>query len=154
MMRSIITMKYSSSFCFGQINSHCLALGKHCYVSKLFTNQVRKLLDFLISIHPFNYESKVITCYFSINKPLFNCNDDTWSHIRLFKQSAQKDIAVLVQLLSHVRLFAIPWTAACQASLSFTISQSFLKPISTAALFITTKEYIKAIQVPINRRMD
>ena len=30
-----------------------------------------------------------------------------------------------VQLLSHVRLFAIPWTSACQASLSITISWSF-----------------------------
>ena len=27
----------------------------------------------------------------------------------------------VVQLLSHVWLFAIPWTAACQASLSFTV---------------------------------
>ena len=34
---------------------------------------------------------------------------------------------VVVQLLSHVRLFATPWTAAHQASLSFTISQSLLK---------------------------
>ena len=32
-----------------------------------------------------------------------------------------------VQSLSHVRLFAIPWTAALQAPLSFTISQSLLK---------------------------
>ena len=37
---------------------------------------------------------------------------------------------VLVQLLSHVQLFATPWTAACQASLPFTISWSFLKLIS------------------------
>ena len=36
----------------------------------------------------------------------------------------------LVQLLSHVWLFATPWTAARQASLSFTISQSLLKPMS------------------------
>ena len=32
-----------------------------------------------------------------------------------------------VQSLSHVQLFAIPWTAACQASLSITNSQSLLK---------------------------
>ena len=32
-----------------------------------------------------------------------------------------------VQLLSHVRLFATPWTAACQASLSFTVAWSLLK---------------------------
>ena len=36
----------------------------------------------------------------------------------------------VVQLLSHVRLFASPWTVAHQASLSFTISQSFLKLMS------------------------
>ena len=35
-----------------------------------------------------------------------------------------------VQSLSHVRLFATPWTAACQASLSFTISRNLLKLIS------------------------
>ena len=35
-----------------------------------------------------------------------------------------------LQLLSHVQLFATPWTAACQASLSFTNSQSLLKPMS------------------------
>ena len=35
-----------------------------------------------------------------------------------------------VQPLSLVWLFAIPWAAACQASLSFTISQSFLRLVS------------------------
>ena len=34
---------------------------------------------------------------------------------------------VVVQSLSHVWLFSTPWTRACQASLSFTISQSLLK---------------------------
>ena len=32
-----------------------------------------------------------------------------------------------IQLLSHTWLFVTPWTAACQACLSFTISQSLLK---------------------------
>ena len=35
-----------------------------------------------------------------------------------------------VQSLSRVRLFATPWTAACQASLSITNSQSTPKPMS------------------------
>ena len=35
-----------------------------------------------------------------------------------------------VQLLSHIRLFSTPWTAACQASLSITNSQSVLKLMS------------------------
>ena len=34
---------------------------------------------------------------------------------------------ISVQLLSHVQLFATPWTAACQASLSITNSQSLLR---------------------------
>ena len=36
----------------------------------------------------------------------------------------------VVQSLSHVQLFVIPWTATCQASLSFIISQSLLKLMS------------------------
>ena len=37
---------------------------------------------------------------------------------------------ISVQSLSHVRLFATPWTAACQASLSITNSRSSPKPMS------------------------
>ena len=37
---------------------------------------------------------------------------------------------VFVQSLSRVQLFAAPWTAARQASLSFTISESLLKLVS------------------------
>ena len=37
---------------------------------------------------------------------------------------------ISVQFLSHVRLFVAPWTAACQASLSITNSQSLLKLMS------------------------
>ena len=33
-------------------------------------------------------------------------------------------------MLNHVQLFAIPWTAACQASRSFTISWSLLRLMS------------------------
>ena len=39
-----------------------------------------------------------------------------------------------VQSLSHVQLFATPWTAACQASLSITNSQSLLKCVSTESV--------------------
>ena len=37
---------------------------------------------------------------------------------------------VVVDSLSHVWLFVTVWTTTCQALLSFTISQSFLKPMS------------------------
>ena len=39
-----------------------------------------------------------------------------------------------VQFLSSVRLFATPWTAACQASLSITNSRSPPKPMSTESV--------------------
>ena len=41
---------------------------------------------------------------------------------------SEKDVSV--QSLSHVWLFVTPWTAACQASLSITSSQSLLKLMS------------------------
>ena len=39
-------------------------------------------------------------------------------------------VFVVVQSLSRVQLFATPWTAACEVSLSFTISLSLLKLVS------------------------
>ena len=43
-------------------------------------------------------------------------------------QEANLNLPLLL-FISRVRLFAIPWTAACQASLSLTISWSLLKLI-------------------------
>ena len=45
-----------------------------------------------------------------------------------------KIVSQSFQPLSHVWLFAIPWTAACQASLSTTNSQSLLKLMSTESV--------------------
>ena len=42
----------------------------------------------------------------------------------------EERVVIVVQLLSCVRLFATPWTAACRVSLSFTISQNLLKLMS------------------------
>ena len=44
---------------------------------------------------------------------------------------------VVVQSLTHVWLFVIPWTAARQASLSFTISQGLLKLMSTETVMLS-----------------
>ena len=41
--------------------------------------------------------------------------------------SARARVVAIIQSLSHVQLFVTPLTAACQASLSFTISWSLLK---------------------------
>ena len=42
-----------------------------------------------------------------------------------------------VQSLSHVQLFATPWTAACQASLSITSSQNLLKLMSIKSVMLS-----------------
>ena len=44
---------------------------------------------------------------------------------------------VTVQPLSRIHLFVIPWTAACQAPLSFTISWSLLKFITIELVMLS-----------------
>ena len=51
-----------------------------------------------------------------------------------FVKSKKLTFVVIVQLLDHVQLFATPWTEVCQASLSFIISQSFLKLMSNESM--------------------
>ena len=46
----------------------------------------------------------------------------------------QKYEVFVVQSLSHVQLFATPWTAVFQTSLSLTISQSLLKLLSIESM--------------------
>ena len=45
--------------------------------------------------------------------------------------------SIPVQSLSRVQLFVTPWTAACQASMSFTISGSLLKFMSTELVMLS-----------------
>ena len=46
-------------------------------------------------------------------------------------------VDVYVQLLSNVQLFETTWTAACQASLSFTISWSLLRFMSIESVMLS-----------------
>ena len=48
----------------------------------------------------------------------------------MYHKVAKVNTEIVVQSLSHVQIFAIPWTIACQASLSFSISWSLLKLLS------------------------
>ena len=54
--------------------------------------------------------------------------------VSVLASSSCKDIShfglAVVQSLSHVQLFVTPWTAACQAHLSFIISQSLFRLMS------------------------
>ena len=71
--------------------------------------------------------------YFPINlqsfRYLFGYTGDKSKHTVPLKE--------VVQSLSRVQVFATPWNAACQASLSFTISQSLLKLTSTESVMLS-----------------
>ena len=56
----------------------------------------------------------------------------------VFSNGVISDFWRSLQLLSHVRLFATPWTAAGQASLSITNSQSLLKLLSIELVMPST----------------
>ena len=46
-------------------------------------------------------------------------------------------ISIVVQSPTHVQLFVTPWAAACQASLSSTVSQSLLKCMSIESMMLS-----------------
>ena len=76
-----------------------------------------------------------VSCHSSFSRPMFHVSQSA-----LRKQAASESPGWMicytqspsqsVQSLSHVRLFATTWTAACQASLSITNSRSLLKLMS------------------------
>ena len=51
---------------------------------------------------------------------------------------SKDDFSVFVQLLSPLQRFAIPWTAACQAPLSFTMSWSLLRFMSIELVMLSS----------------
>ena len=73
------------------------------------------LFSFLLNIHFIGIKWYLIVAIICIS---LMTNDIEHLFMYLFSS---------VQLLSHVQLFATPWTIACQASLSITNSQSLLK---------------------------
>ena len=68
-----------------------------------------------------NSSKSNVTCCFTVISSVFQPRAAAFSCAYHFSS---------VQLLSHVQLFATPWTAACQASLSITNCQSPPKPMS------------------------
>ena len=60
------------------------------------------------------------------------------SQIPLYISVSSHDrIIVTIQSLSHVQLFGALWTTACQSPLSFTVSQSLLKFMSTESVMLS-----------------
>ena len=63
----------------------------------------------------------------------------SWQENQVFESRVQWLGWLVVQSLSSAQLFATPWTAAHQASLSFGISQSLLKLTSTEAVMPSSR---------------
>ena len=67
-------------------------------------------------------------------------------HLAFWKQCVWHDlcsmVVVVVQPVSHVSLFSTPWTAACQATLSFTIFLSLLTLLMPTELVIPSNYLI------------
>ena len=78
----------------------------------------------------FHWLGIFIVFIFSLWRPYF---------AKIFFVSGNFVVVVVVQSPSHVQLFSNPWTAACQASLFFTISQSLLKLMSTEPVMLSNK---------------
>ena len=70
------------------------------------------------------------------DKMMMELNFESFSHkftkLHIEKHTPAERVGSVssVQSLSRVRLFATPWTASCQASLSITDSRSLPKPMS------------------------
>ena len=81
--------------------------------------QIFHLFDLLCSWLP-TIESRLLNYYFELSVAPFKSFSFCFMYIELCS----------VQSLSHVQLFVTPWTAARQASLSITNSQSLCKLMS------------------------
>ena len=133
----------------------CFFTFHYCLVYEIFTcNKVTKmcctsstiivLFELMLS---YWYEVKVYLFIVHRDVQLFQDHflvDD----LSLLTHSA----SVVVHLLSHVQLFVTPWTAARQASLSFTISWSLLKlmSIESVILFNLLKLMHIELMIPYN----
>ena len=68
--------------------------------------------------------------------------------LSLWESSVKGDNSIyflenVVQSLSHVWLFATPWTTACQASLLFTVSWSLIKLMSIESVMPYPRRYVR-----------
>jgi len=77
-----------------------------------------------------------IGCELYLNKPIIFIKRLT---LKIFYTKIQFSS---VQSLSHVWFFVIPWTAACQASLSITNSWSLLKLVSVESVMPSNQRIV------------
>ena len=62
-----------------------------------------------------------------------------WHYFTVFISCHVFCSRAVVQSLSAVQLFVTPWTAACQAPLSFTVSQSLPKSMSIESVMLSSR---------------
>ena len=89
---------------------------------KVLSKLTAIIIIIIISFSLFLQQGQFILTH---HHPVWNQRPNGWS-----KQA----FVIVVQLPSHVQFFASPWTAACQASLSLTISWSLPKFMSIESM--------------------
>ena len=77
-----------------------------------------------------NHKWRIIQQCINDSKGKIQHNKTTVGKCLMILYRIETEFGFAVQFLSCVWLFVTPWTAACQASLSFTISWSLLKLMS------------------------
>ena len=114
----------------GTLNVFCVILGSFTHYSILYA----KLSKYLSLISNFRFADLLWISEGHVH-PLINYWYILfWKRVQ-FSENLHRlkswwktfTVVAVVQSFSHVRLFVTPWIAACQASLSLTISQSLLK---------------------------
>ena len=94
------------------------------------------LVLFAVSLHLL-HDSCLLLVIISLNLKLKKYVQELFQYaldadaycLHLYNSIYTRDLGV-VQLINHIQLFATPWTAAHQASLSFTTSRSLFKLMS------------------------
>ena len=81
------------------------------------------------------------TLWLIFTVPALHCNEDpAHSPQKRRRRGEERNFVIwllFAQSLSRIQLFGTPWTAACQASLSFTISQTLLKFMSIESVMLS-----------------
>ena len=93
----------------------------------LFTSVPTSLSSSLLTSQPDSCYSAFLPPHLFLSKP-------SHSLLKILIHPFHIIYETVVQSLSCAQLFGIPWTAACQASLFFTISQSLLKLMSIESM--------------------
>ena len=103
------------------------------FVRDFLPRSKRLLISWLQSLSTEILEPKKIKSATGFTFPPLICHEVMGQDAMIFVLGMLHFQFSSVQPLSHVQLFATPWTAACQASLSITNSWSLLKLMSSSS---------------------